>query len=291
MQTNLINKRQTSARLFDGYTWKYAFPKYVGLVIILLLLLFPFYEMVVTSLKSNSDLFKTPVPWLPAKPAFDNYGTIWSYVPLANYFISSAIIAVGATLVNTIGALPAGYALARFRFPGQRIFLQIIMATQMFSPIVLLMGAYKLMVFLNLIDSYWSLILMDATVALPFSIWLLTSYFSTVPKEIEEAALIDGAGRMRMLWSLFIPVILPGIAATVIFTFIGAWNEFIFALSFITDPNKKPLTTGIYAFVGQYDIQWNLLMTASLLAVVPVVVMFLLVQRWLVSGLTVGAVK
>jgi multiple sugar transport system permease protein len=290
MQISMQKSRSKTLRLFDGDSWKYDFPKYVGLVILLLLLLFPFYEMSVTALKSNADLFRKPIPWLPAQPAFSNFIDIWSY-QLGNYFVSSLIIAIGATLVNTVGALPAGYALARMQFPGRKVFMQVIMATQMFSPIVLLMGAYKLMVFLNLIDSYWSLIFMDATVALPFSVWLLTTYFSTVPKEIEEAALIDGAGRIRMLFSLFIPVILPGIAATVIFTFIGAWNEFIFALSFITDPDKKPLTTGIYSFIGQYDIQWNLLMAASLVAIVPVLIMFLVVQRWLVSGLTVGAVK
>src|SRR5262249_52063111 len=134
-------------------------------------------------------------------------------------------------------------------------------------------------------------ILMNATTMLPLSIWLLTGYFSTVPREIEEAALLDGASFGRILWSLYIPIARPGIVATIIFTFILAWNEFLFALTFTQDPLLRPLTVGIYSFIGRYQIQWNLLMAASLVAVIPVLALFLVVQRQLIAGLTAGAVK
>jgi multiple sugar transport system permease protein len=144
---------------------------------------------------------------------------------------------------------------------------------------------------LRLDNSYWGLILMNATVTLPLTIWLLTGYFSTVPREIEEAALLDGAGFNRILISLYIPIVRPGLVATVIFAFILAWNEFLFALTFTQDPLLRPLTLGIYSFIGRYQILWNLLMAASLVAVVPVLALFLLVQKQLVQGLTAGAVK
>ena len=212
-------------------------------------------------------------------------------MPLAKYFSNSLLIASGATLLNAVAAIPAAFALARLRFPGRRAYLYFVVATQMFSPVVLLIAFYQMMVGLRLVDTQWSLILINATVSLPLSIWLLTAYFSSTPMEIEEAAILDGSGRWRMLWDHFMPLSLPGIATAMTFTFIITWNEFLFALTFITTPGKRPLTTGIYSFVGRNEILWNYLMTASMLAIVPVFVVFLIIQRRLVAGLASGAVK
>jgi multiple sugar transport system permease protein len=201
------------------------------------------------------------------------------------------VIAGGAMLLNAFAAIPAAYALARLRFPGRAAILLFVIATQMFTPMVMLIASFKLMTTLGLVDTYWSLIFLDATVTLPFTVWLMTAYFSTIPDEIEEAAVLDGAGRFRMFVDHFVPLAAPGIVTAMTFCFVISWNEFVFALTFVTNPDLVPLTTGIYRFVGRYDIQWNYLMAASILSIVPVFVLFLFVQRRLVSGLTAGAVK
>ena len=261
------------------------------LLVLLSLMLFPFVEMLSTALKTKADVYSYPSTWLPAKTIWRSFIDVWSYVPLGRYFLNSLIVAVGSTLLNIVAAVPAGFALARLRFPGRRVFLYVVVATQMFSPVVLLIAFFQMMVSLELINTYWSLIIINATVSLPFSIWLLTAYFSSTPIEIEEAAILDGSGRWRMLFEHFVPLSLPGIATAMTFTFILAWNEFLFALTFINNADLRPPTTGIYAFVGRNEILWNYLMAASLMATVPVFVVFLLIQRRLVSGLAAGAVK
>lgn len=263
----------------------------IGLMLLLGAMLFPFWEMLSTSLKSKAEIAAYPSTWVPESPMWQNFLDVWTYVPLGRYFLNSTIVAVGATVLNALAAIPAGFALARLQFPGRRGFLYFILATQMFAPVVLLIAFFQMMVSLDLINSYWSLILVDASVTLPFSIWLLTAYFSSTPKEIEEAAIVDGAGRWRMLIQHFVPLALPGIATVMVFTFIIAWNEFIFALTFINQSDMRPLTTGIYAFVGRNEILWNYLMAASLFATVPIFLVFLLIQRRLVAGLATGAVK
>lgn len=161
----------------------------------------------------------------------------------------------------------------------------------MFSPVVLLLATFRMMFSFGLLNTFWSLIFINATVTLPFTVWMLTSYFSTVPKEIEEAALIDNTGRWRMLWDHFIPICMPGIVTALTFAFVLAWNEFLFAVTFVSTPEMRPLTTGIYTFIGRTETQWNYLMAASVISIVPVFIGFLLVQRRLISGLAAGAVK
>lgn len=260
-------------------------------LVLLSLMLFPFFEMLSTALKTKADIAAWPSTWIPGETMWRNFVDVWSYVPLGRYFLNSLIVAVGSTVLNIVAAVPAGFALARLRFRGRRVFLYVVVATQMFSPVVLLIAFFQMMVSLDLINTYWSLILINATVSLPFSIWLLTAYFSSTPLEIEEAAILDGCGRWRMMFEHFVPLSLPGIATAMTFTFIIAWNEFLFALTFINNSDLRPLTTGIYAFVGRNEILWNYLMAASLMATVPVFVVFLLIQRRLVSGLAAGAVK
>ena len=258
---------------------------------ILALLTFPFLVMLSTALKTAPEAALAPPTWIPRDPQPTNFLDVWGYVPLAQYFLNSIIVAGGAMLLNAVAAIPAGYALARLRFPGRTAILIVVIATQMFSPMILLIAAFQMMTALRLVNTYWSLILLDATVTLPFTIWMMTAYFSTIPDEIEEAAVLDGAGRLRQLVDHFLPLAVPGIITAMTFSFVIAWNEFVFALTFISNQDMRPLTTGIYSFVGRYDVQWNYLMAASILSIVPVFVLFLFVQRRLVSGLTAGAVK
>ena len=257
----------------------------------LVVLLFPFVEMISTALKSKPALSEYPPVWFPAAPVFGNFVELWSAIPLATYFMNSVIIAGGSTLLNGLVAIPAGYALARFRFPGRQTFLHAIVATQMFSPVVLLLATFRMMFDFGLLNTYWSVIFINATVALPFTVWMLAAYFSTIPREIEEAAILDNAGRWRMLIDHFLPIAMPGIVTAMTFAFVISWNEFLFAVTFITDQDLRPLTTGIYTFVGRTETLWNFLMAASVVSIVPVFIGFLLVQRRLVSGLAAGAVK
>jgi multiple sugar transport system permease protein len=247
--------------------------------------------MLLTAIASNNAIVSVPPTWLPKQTAFSNFRQAFSAIPLARYFLNSAIIAGGATLLNTVAAVPAAFAVARLRFRGRRAFLIFIIATQMISPIVLLIAAFKLMLTLHLLNTYWALICMDATISLPITVWIMTAYFTLIPQEVQDAATLDGVRPWRMLKDHFLPLGVPGIVTAVVFSFVIAWNEFVFALTFITNPTIRPLTTGIYAFMGQSQIQWNYLMAASLLSIIPVFVIFLIVQKRLASGLSAGAVK
>lgn len=264
---------------------------YILLALILILLLFPFVEMLGTSLRSKENVFTYPSTWFPDSLQFSNFAQIWSDVPLAQYFVNSTIIALGATLLNALAAIPAGYAIAQLQFPGRRAVLYLVIATQMFSPVVLLIAFFQMMSSFGLLNTLVALILINAAVTLPFTVWIMTSYFQTIPRDIEEAARLDGASRFRLLWDHYLPLALPGVLTSMIFSFVLSWNEFLFALTFISDQDKRPLTTGLYAFVGRFEVQWQFLMAGSILCILPVFLLFLIVQRRIVSGLTAGAVK
>ena len=161
----------------------------------------------------------------------------------------------------------------------------------MFSPIVLLVGLYRVIHWLGLMDSVWGLILVNAAFTQAFAIWLLTGYFSTIPRELEQAAWIDGCTKFQALRKVVLPLAVPGIITTVIFVFVMAWNEFVVALTIISSDESRPLTVGIHAFFGKFDVQWQYLFATSLVAVIPVVILFLAIEKYLVSGLTSGGVK
>lgn len=261
------------------------------LVALLILMLFPFLEMISTALKSRTELLAFPPQWLPKSLQFMNFLSVWVYVPFGRYFINSSIIALGATTLNALVSIPAGYALARLVFPGRRVFMMLVLGTQMFSPVVLLVALFKLMNQLHLLNTHISLIIANAVVTLPLSVWLMTAYFATIPIEIQESALIDGAGWFRIFYDHYLRLAIPGIITTMTFTFILSWNEFLYALTFISDANRRPLTTGIFAFVGRSEIQWNYLMAGSVTAIIPVFILFLIIQKRLVSGMTSGSIR
>jgi len=264
---------------------------YIVTVITSCCILFQFFVMLSTSLKPKAEVFHIPPYWIPHHIRFLNYIEMWKIAPLARYFLNSIIVASGATALAIGVAIPAAYALARLRFNGRRAFLYLVLITQMFSPIVIIIGLYRAMAVMGMLNTYQSLIITFAAFNQAFSVWLLTGYFQTIPLEIEEAALIDGCSRMQALrWILF-PLSAPGIVATVIFVFIWAWNEFMIALTFTSTPEMRLLTVGLFRFMGRYEIEWHYLMGASLLATIPVLVLFLLIQRKLVQGLTAGAIK
>jgi multiple sugar transport system permease protein len=254
-------------------------------------LVFPYAIMLLTSLKSKDTIYSIPPTLFPEEWVFTNYLDIWTVVPLRHYIVNSVLLASGSTLLALICAIPAAYALARMRFSGRRIYLYAVIATQIFSPIVLLVGLFREMRWFGLMDSLWALVLINGAFFQAFAIWILSGYFASIPYSLEEAAWIDGCTRLGAVRRIVLPLALPGLVTTVIFVFIQSWNEFVVALTIILTETKKPLTVGIFSFFGRYDVEWGYVFATSLIATIPVVVLFLIIEKYLVSGLTAGGVK
>ncbi len=264
---------------------------YALITLIALILLFPFFVAISTAFKDVQEVYSTPPYWLPKRLAWENFVHIWQKYPLANYFINSLIIATGSTILATVLCVPAAYAFARLRFFGRKSLLFLLLVVQMFSPIIVVIALYKLIIAMHLIDTQLSLIIVNAVFTLAFAIWMMNGYFATIPKEIEEAALIDGCSRWQTMMRITLPIAMPGIVTVIIYTFISAWNEFMFALTFINSTDKRPLTVGLYNFVGRWQVSWQYLMAAALLAILPVILLFMVIEKQLVQGLAGGAVK
>jgi multiple sugar transport system permease protein len=254
-------------------------------------LVFPYAIMLLTSLKSKDTIYSIPPTFFPEEWVFTNYLDIWTVVPLRHYIVNSVLLASGSTLLALICAIPAAYALARMRFSGRRIYLYAVIATQIFSPIVLLVGLFREMRWFGIMDSLWALVLINGAFFQAFAIWILSGYFASIPYSLEEAAWIDGCTRLGAVRRIVLPLALPGLVTTVIFVFIQSWNEFVVALTIILTETKKPLTVGIFSFFGRYDVEWGYVFATSLIATIPVVVLFLIIEKYLVSGLTAGGVK
>ena len=263
----------------------------VWTIIIVAFLLFPFFVMISTMLKSSDEVYATPPYWIPKRVALRNFIDLWTQQPFARYFLSSFIIAGGTTILTTFFCVPAAYAVARFRFKGKKFLLYMYLVVQMFSPIIVVISLFKIISRIGLLDTYLGLILVNTVFTLAFTTWMLSGYFKTIPVDIEEAALIDGCSRMQAIVRIMIPISAPGLVTVIIYSFIASWNEFMFALTLVQSVNKTPLTLGLYNFVGRYTTQWEFLTGAAFLAILPVVVLFLFIEKQLVAGIVGGAVK
>jgi multiple sugar transport system permease protein len=259
------------------------------LVPVIIVDLFPLVVMISTSLKTSAELYMQPPTFIPRNPTLQNYSDIWKVAPLTAYFRNSIILGVGETVLALVIAIPAAYALARFRFRGRASYLLFLMVIQIFPPIVIILALYRLVATLGLMDNLGTLVALDTVFSLSFDIWLLTSYFASVPVEVEEAAMMDGNSRFGAMARMTVPLAAPGIAAVAIFSFIDGWNEFLFALTFIRDSNKYPLTLGFFKYVSRYQVEWNQLLASGLLTTIVVLVLFMFVQRHLTRGLISGA--
>jgi multiple sugar transport system permease protein len=251
----------------------------------------PYLEMAITALKPDRELTKSPTTFLPEHWDFGNFVNVWKAAPIWTNMKVSLIVAGAATVIALVVALPAAYYTARNRFRGRGLFLLLVLVTQMFAPTALVIGIYREMVALNLTDTLLALVLVNAAFNLPFCVWILHGYFSSIPKELEEAAYLDGAGRVTALTRVTLPLSLPGLVTAVIYTFIGAWNEYVVALTITSSPNRQPLTVAIPGFVTSYQEHWQYLFATSLIAIVPVVILFIFIERYLIGGLTAGSVK
>jgi len=251
----------------------------------------PYLVMLLTALKPDAELRITPPRLFPVSWRVTNFLDVVSDPEFRAWLRSSLVVASASTAIVLLAATPAAYYTARHRFPGRAAFLFLVLVTQMFAPTALVVGLYREFFELSLVNTYTALILTNAAFNLAFAIWILRAFFASIPRELEEAAAVDGCGRVRTLCSIVLPLARPALVTATIFAFIAAWNEYIVALTLMTDPDKRPLTVGITTYVTAYVQHWNHLFAASVIAIVPVVLLFALIERHLVTGLTAGGVK
>ena len=263
---------------------------YAFIVVLCVVILYPYFVMFITALKDKKEMYEIG-HILPEVWRWSNFSDIWTAAPVFKYLINSMVIAGGATLLAILCGIPAAYALARMRFKGKGIFMGAVIMSQMFSPVVLLVGIYRMMVNIDLNDTILGLILLNAAFNQACAIWLLRGTFMGISPEMEQAAKIDGCGTVKALVKVLLPMAAPGIITTLIFVFINAWNEYTIALTLISTDVFKPITVGINVFYGFNFIQWQYLFATSLFATIPVVVLFLAIEKHLVAGLTSGGVK
>ena len=256
--------------------------------IVALIFILPYLEMTLTALRPPKELLDAD--YLPHHYAWSNFTSLWSTGIGANLRVSLEV-AGGATALVLLVAIPAAYHTARRKFRGRAAFLLVVLITQMFQPTALVVGIYGQYNALNMIDDIGALILVNAGFNMAFAIWILNAYFAAIPKELEEAALVDGCTRIGAMFRVILPLALPGIVTALIFTFIAAWNEFIVALTLTSTPTNEPLTVGLNNFIGAYSVDWQHLFAGSVIATIPVIVLFALIERKVVSGLTAGSVK
>lgn len=256
--------------------------------------LFPLYWLVVTSFKPEGEIFRSPPTWFPAKfyiKAYTEQLSGSSY-NIFEGFRNSAIIAFGALAISTLLAIPASYGLARFKFPGRHLFLLLFLVTQMLPASLILTPLFIQFKSMGLIGaSYWSTILANATAGIPFSVVILRTYFATLPKELEESAKIDGCNAFTTFVRIMIPIAIPGVVVAMVFSFLFAWGDLIYGMTFIGKESLRPITAGIYNFLGFQNTSWNNTMAFGTVSIIPVVLIFVFVQKYIVSGLTNGAIK
>ena len=261
--------------------------------IILVYTLFPFYWAINSSLQPSADLFKTPVSYWPTTIDWSHYRAVWEADFFRKALRNSAIVGVATVLLSiAIGSL-AAYAMGRMQFRGRTFVLYLILSMTMFPQIAILASLYKVLDTLHLVNSLPALIISYTTFSLPFTVWVLTSFFRAMPGELEEAALVDGASPIRAFLQILMPLALPGIITTGLLAFIGTWNEYLFALTFTHDWNSKTVPLAIVSFSGQtqFELPWGNRMAASLVITVPLILLVLIFQRKILAGLTAGAVK
>ena len=266
---------------------------YLGILIFMTFILLPFVEMFYASLRPLEHLFRSPYQFFSDDLSFWAYGEMWNTVPmLGRYIFNSFFLATSVTVITILFVIPAAYSYARFNFPGKNSSLYLLLAINMFSGAVLLIPLYKLLRTLGLLNSYQAMIVPGVAFLIPTSIWLLKSYFEKIPIDLEEAAFVDGASRIQILRHIITPLSTPGLVVVSLYIFIGAYaQQFLFAITFNSKKEYMPIPAGLYEFVGYQTIKWNEMMAASLVGIAPVLIIFIFLQKYLVEGLTAGAVK
>ena len=272
------------------HPWRRVF-LYLFVFVLCIVILYPYFVMFTTAAKTREEMYALDMTILPKKWKWSNFAEIWSAAPVLRYFLNSVLVSGGATIIAILCGIPAAYALSRMKFKGKGVFLGAVIMSQMFAPVVLLVGIYRLMMKISLVNNILGLILLNAAFNQAFAIWLLRGTFLSISPDMEQAAKIDGCNTVGSLIRVLIPMAAPGIVTTLIFVFINSWNEYTMALTLISTDVFKPITVGINVFYGLNMINWQYLFATSIFATIPVIILFLCIEKHLASGLTAGGVK
>lgn len=270
---------------------------YVKLIIVVLLIIgalfsgFPVLWMVLNSFKENSEIFAWPPIWISENFSFDAYIELLSNSETIRFFINSYCVSAVVVVLTLVIGILAAYAFSRFDFRGKKLINTLIISVQAIPPIVLLIPYMSLIVTLKLFNTYWALILTYMVFTLPYAILMLTGYFNTLPRDLDEAVMIDGGSRMKALWRILVPTAVPGMVSVGMYTFMQAWNEYLFALVLTKTNDMRTVPIGISLLMGQHAYEWNQMMAMSVLGSLPVLILFLFFQRYFIAGMTAGSVK
>ena len=279
-----------SARLYNGSIITKALIGFF-LIVVCFYCLLPFAWMLSTSLKTEAEAFKIPPTWIPLQPTLDSYIGIWVRKNFGIYFFNSTVISLATAVLSTFFGALAGYGFSRFFFKGRRFLIGFFLATQML-PGVLLVGPYfKILSKVGLYDTRTGLVIAFLTICLPFSTWMMKGFIDKVPQELDQSAMVDGCTRLGIFFKIVLPIVAPGMVATILFAFLLAWGDLLWALCLTSSESMITVTLGIARTVGEFRIIWPMLMAGSLVGGMPAILLYIFLQRLLVQGLTAGAVK
>jgi multiple sugar transport system permease protein len=286
-------KTAAAARPARARRHRMSAPKIVGLTIALIVatvyMVFPFYWLAISSVTAPSQLFSGAF-W-PKAWSFQSYVDLFRTTPILGYLANSMIVALSVTALTLAVAVLGSYSLVFFRYRFRETFARLILFTYMFPAVIIVLPTYDVMSRIGLVNNLGGVILIELILTVPFCMWMLRSFFLQIPKELEEAALLDGASRMRILFSVVVPISRSGIIAVGVFAFIFSWNEYLFPLVLINQDSDKTLPLAIAGFMGSLYVQWSPLLAAGVVATLPILILFMFLQRYLVAGMTAGAVK
>ena len=276
------------------FLFKKILPKIVMwgfLIVVCFYCLLPFAWMLSTSLKTEAEAFRIPPNWIPRQPTLDSYIGIWVRKNFGIYFLNSTIISLATALLATFFGALSAYGFSRFFFKGRRFLIGFFLATQMLPGILLVGPYFKILTRINLYDTHAGLIIAFLTICLPFSTWMMKGFIDKVPVELDQSAMVDGCSRMGLFFKIILPVVAPGMVATILFAFLLAWGDLLWALCLTSSESMITVTLGIARTVGEFRIIWPMLMAGSLVGGMPAIILYIFLQRLLVQGLTAGAIK
>jgi multiple sugar transport system permease protein len=268
-----------------------AVASYSLLVLAALYALFPIAWMLSTSFKSEAEALSLPVRWIPEHPTLAAYVEMWTLKPFGTYFWNSIVVSGVTALLSTVVGALAGYGFSRFQFRGRTSLLAFFLATQMISGVLVIGPYFQILAAVELYNSLTGLIIAYVTICLPFAAWMSKGYFDSIPKELDEAGLVDGASRLQIFIRIICPIAVPGTVSTLLFAFLLAWQDLLWALCLISIDEKRTVTLGVAFTVGEFIIKWPMLTAASLIGSLPTILLYLFLQRFYVEGLARGAVK
>ncbi|HEV7277511.1 MAG TPA: carbohydrate ABC transporter permease [Devosiaceae bacterium] len=265
--------------------------RWIVLFAALIIMLFPIYWMVNTALKPSTQVFESPPTFFSTAWSLDAFFALFESRPIGRYFLNSLVVAGGTTVLSVVLASFAAYGLTRFPVRIEPLIILALLFIKMLPEALLVVPFYQLIADVRMLNSYLSLVLVYSSFALPFAIWMLIGFFRVIPRDLDEAGIMDGASRLQTFWLVVLPLARPGLVAVAMFTFLTAWNAYLWSLVLTTDPSMYVLPVGIATLKGEYQVHWNELMAAAVIAIVPVLAIYTVLERYLVAGITAGAVK